>query len=120
MIWTNPLEVVEWHRSDMQRRAKRFPLFAVCSFPECNPAGGGIPVRSAHAFPCYKLKYPLVHRMPSAFPERDWMKLPHVEFFKRLAALVETKERPTRGEVDQIRETEGVGEDVPLVLPCFE
>lgn len=100
-------------------------LFATCSFPEFNPAGGGIPVRSSNGFPRYKLKYPLVHKMPSTFPNWDWMKLPQAEFYERYIEMIAVNEAKIIEEALAIRELEAEqirasADEVPIVLLCFE
>jgi hypothetical protein len=99
---------------------KGVSVFATCSFPEYDPEAGGIPVRSSNGFPRYRLKYPLVHKMPSTFPDWNWMKLPQDEFFKRYADMVARREQRIRDEAADIRVAEGTDVETPIVLLCFE
>ncbi|WP_367139334.1 hypothetical protein [Saccharothrix sp. HUAS TT1] len=96
-----------------------------CSFPEyALPADEAIPVRSANGFPRYKIRYPLVHALPSTFPAKEWVfgGLGRDEFTQRYLDMMNTD-----GYVDRVREEAavirramGVAEDFPLALLCFE
>ena len=92
--------------------------FATCSFPEFRPEMG-IPVRSSRGFPRYKLRYPLVHKMPSTFPARHWLDLDYDEFDQLYRQHVRANLNLILSEADQVRHA-AADHDSPLVLLCFE
>lgn len=96
--------------------------FATCSFPEYKPEiVGGIPVRSSNGTPRYTLKYPLPHAMPVTFPHRSYMRRPLPEFRALYRRQIERVGLDMlRKEIERIRVAAGAGEDVRLVLLCFE
>lgn len=98
-------------------------MFATCSFPEFKPDEmPGVPVRTSIGFPRYRLSYGLVHTMPELFPDRAMLRK---ETLAEYAPLYLAKIRAVgvdgvRAAAARVRAAAKVGEDVPLVLLCFD
>ncbi len=97
-------------------------MFATCSFPEYPDVMGGIPVRTSNGYPRYTLKYPLLHAMPSTFPNKNTIRGVAYDRFVELyrAKLDSIGVEAIQQQAHEIRCKEGASEDTPLVLLCFE
>lgn len=99
------------------------PEFATCSFPEYRPEQmGGIPVRTSNGYPRYTLKYPLIHAMPSTYPNKSTIRGVAYDRFVQLyrAKLDEIGIDAIQQQAEEIRLKEGAPEGTPIVLLCFE
>lgn len=98
-------------------------VFATCSFPEYRPdVMGGIPVRTSNGYPRYTLKYPLIHAMPSTFPNKNTIRGVAYDRFVQLyrAKLDSIGIEAIQQQAHEIRRKEDASEDTPIVLLCFE
>jgi hypothetical protein len=95
-------------------------MFATCSYREFQP-WMGIPVRTSLGKPKFRLGFELRHSLPPLTPQRGTLHLPYDDFRRTYRHQLH---RHTIGRVldaaERIRQDEGAGEDVPLVLLCFE
>lgn len=102
-------------------------LFATCSFYEFRPEMG-VPVRSSRGYPRFALKYPLIHAMPSTFPNQAWLRgVGKDEFYELYAEKIRNVgAEALRAQAEKIRWDEAHAQrddrlkDMPVVLLCFE
>ncbi|WP_367139340.1 hypothetical protein [Saccharothrix sp. HUAS TT1] len=94
-------------------------VFASCSYTQFRP-WMGVPVRTSVGAPRHTPGYLLEHRMPQWTPRRDTLHLPYDEFRRAYRHQLHRTQRQALDQADILRAAAGVGDDVPLVLLCFE
>lgn len=94
--------------------------FATCCYHQFRPEMG-IPVRTSAGTPRFPLRYELRHAIPQLAPTWATRQLDYVDFRRAYRHQLHrfTIDRVLAAAYD-IRQAEGVDDEVPLVLLCFE